>query len=125
MKCACGYSFLADPDNPQLYKNSRFDLNYKRVKKRIRNKEGSFIPGIISIFINRLINFKYKLQNFRLLPSAEQNKIITIIGLIVIILLIISLIYFFCPVPKKVPDEEDIALQLFNYAVCCSSSFLF
>lgn len=121
VKCSCGYSFTADPDNPELYNNASFDIYHKSEKGRI------FKPGIISRSVNRIINLRYKLQNFKLLPSAEQNRIITIIGIIVIILSIVIIIYFFFPSKQKLPDEEGIVMhmQRFPDYADCSSSFLY
>lgn len=111
VRCSCGYFFIADPDNPQLYENAKFDIFYGHNREAgILNKINIFKPGFISKSISRIINLKYELKNFRLLPSSEQNRIITIIGIIVIILLIILILYYFYPTQNKLTDEEGVAL---------------
>lgn len=128
VKCSCGYSFAADPDNPELYKNASFDIYHKSDKGRNRfSILNIFKPSIISRSVNRIISLKYKLQNFKLLPSAEQNRIITIIGIIIIILFILIIVYFFFPSKQKLPDEEGIAMRIMRIPdhADCSSSFLF
>lgn len=86
VKCACGYSFIADPDDKSLYRTGKFDLNKNNKRNHINLKQ---FPDSI---IKKLFNAKYTLQNFRLLPSSEQRRII--LYLIGYIVLIIGIIYF-------------------------------
>jgi hypothetical protein len=81
VKCACGYNFIADPDGTDIYKDASFDLSHSScglkkmspLKNAINNiKINQVIPSVI----NRVLDVKYKLLNFRLLPDAEKKKII-------------------------------------------------
>ena len=71
VKCQCGYSFVADPDDTKLYRKGHFDLK----NKSTLNKKFNF-DQIIPKLIKKFYNIKYKLQNFKLLPTSEQKKII-------------------------------------------------
>ena len=103
VKCPCGYSFTADPDDAELYDGSKFDIS-TRSSKSLRNKK---IPDFFDIpdriknirfgmiyrkVLRTLIDFKYQLQNFKLLPDIERKKIILI--LMSAILIILSVFYF-------------------------------
>ena len=95
--CECGSSFLADPDDPSLYNDAAFDLQraagkksegqsyYKLLSKLKEDYKNLQVKDIFSRIINRLFDYKYKIQNFKILPTPEQKKII-------FVLLIISLI---------------------------------
>ncbi len=104
VKCNCGYSFIANPDNTDIYKNASFDLSHTTgsLKKMAPLKSAidsirfdQFIPSLI----NKFLAVKYKTQNFRLLPDAEKKKIILVlflscaglIGVIVTIYLLSSM----------------------------------
>ena len=92
VKCQCGFSFVADPDDTELYKRGNFDLK----KKSSIMKKLSF-EQIIPQLIKKFYNIKYKLQNFKLLPTSEQKKIILyfilfLIAIIVIVFLMKSTI---------------------------------
>ncbi len=101
VKCACGYSFIANPDNTDIYKDASFDLSHTTgtLKKMAPVKSAISKINFEQIFeaiINRFLNIKYKVQNFRLLPDAEKKKImltilfscIGLIGLIATIYLL-------------------------------------
>ena len=60
---------------------SSYDRILSKLKERYKNVQ---VKDISSRIINRLYDYKYKIQNFRILPTTEQKKII-------IVLLIISL----------------------------------
>ena len=95
--CECGSTFLADPDDPSLYNDAAFDLqgaaagkgrgsSYDRILSKLKERYKNVqVKDISSRIINRLYDYKYKIQNFRILPTTEQKKII-------IVLLIISLV---------------------------------
>lgn len=104
VKCSCGYSFIADPDDTGIYRDASFDLSHTTpgLKKMspLRQWIGSIkVKGLSSFLINGVFNFKYKIQNFRLLPSGEKKKIIlallcicaAIIGLVIAIFLLTHL----------------------------------
>ncbi len=112
VKCTCGYSFVADPDDTRIYKNGEFDL-----KNKISSRQGLF-SWIGKLFnsssrekmswnhiINSILNAKYKLQNFRFLPTSEQKKILTII--LVVIIILIAVILVITSILKK-PGENVV-----------------
>ncbi|MDY6969883.1 MAG: hypothetical protein SVR08_14665, partial [Spirochaetota bacterium] len=72
IKCICGHSFKVSPDDPELYKDAKFDLtiNKKNKKKSILDFD---IKDLSSKLINKYFNLKYNIQNFRLLPTQEQH----------------------------------------------------
>ena len=101
VRCKCGYSFIADPDNPSLYKNAEFDLSYSSKKKPLsllrlfRQLQSVRLKDAYSAFINRYLKVRYTLQNFKLLASSEQQRIVLFMILIgVIAVAIFILIYF-------------------------------
>ncbi len=111
VSCTCGYSFIADPDDPQLYKNGSFDLKGARQKESLYKK---FFAGIqvfsFSDFTgglaSRLINIKYKLQNFQLLPAPEQKKLV--VRGIIIFLIILFLVYILLSSQIKPSVDSNI-----------------
>ncbi|HSV96000.1 MAG TPA: hypothetical protein VLM75_03590 [Spirochaetota bacterium] len=111
VRCACGHGFIADPDNPALYTNARFDVKHgKRGKgaasSRFRDFFGRmYIGKIREAIIIGLLSIKYKLQNFRLLPVVEQRRITAIV--VIILLAIVLLGYLLCG-RGAVPKGSDI-----------------
>jgi len=88
IKYSCGYSFIADPDDIDIYKNAVFDLSRSRCALMTMTpltraiggiKFNRIVPGIITSGLE----LKYKLQNFKLLPGDEKRKIILITAMIV------------------------------------------
>ncbi|HNW27597.1 MAG TPA: hypothetical protein PKN50_03890 [Spirochaetota bacterium] len=82
--CNCGYSFIANPDNTDIYKDASFDLSHTTgtLKKMtpLRNAINSVqFDQIIPSLINKFLDLKYKIQNFRLLPDAEKKKILVVL----------------------------------------------
>ena len=67
VKCQCGYFFIADPDDTKLYKKGNFDI-----KEKLRKKKEFNLDHIIRQLIEKIYDLKYKLQNFKLLPTSEQ-----------------------------------------------------
>ncbi|MBP7734751.1 MAG: hypothetical protein KA369_02135 [Spirochaetes bacterium] len=81
VKCNCGYSFVANPDNTDIYKDASFDLSHTTgtLKKMTPLKsalDSIRFDQIIPSLINKFLDIKYKLQNFRLLPYAEKKKLV-------------------------------------------------
>ncbi len=81
VKCACGYSFVADPDSTDIYADASFDLSRSScdLKKMspLRSAISSINLGqIVPYTITRALNLKYRLMNFRLLPGAEKRKLV-------------------------------------------------
>lgn len=110
VKCACGYNFIADPDNTEMYNNASFDLSQttfglKKLNSLRKAVMGMQFANIGPSIINALLNAKYKIQNFKLLPDSEKRHIIII--LITVLALIAGLValYFYSPFifrPKKI-----------------------
>ncbi len=96
VRCTCGHHFIADPDDPGLYKNARFDLQHDDKKKtavfgRLLGHLGTAnLKRIRVAIITRLLSLKYKLQNFKLLPAAEQRRIAVTIIIILLALAILG-----------------------------------
>jgi hypothetical protein len=98
VKCSCGYSFIANPDDTGMYRDASFDLSHttpglKKMTLFRRWIGGIRVRGLFPSLITGAMNLKYKIQNFHLLPDMEKKKIILIflfisagiIGLIVTI----------------------------------------
>ena len=89
VKCQCGYQFTADPDSSELYQEAQFDLHNKTGSKK----------KLFSIqkLIKNLYDFKYDLQNFKLLPGVKQKKVLLffflLLGLFMIVVLIITKVF--------------------------------
>jgi hypothetical protein len=106
VKCACGYSFIANPDNPDMFKDASFDLSHSTcgVKKMAPLRQalaGIKFDRIIPAIITGSLEIKYKIQNFRLLPGAEKKRIILYIlllgtGIAGIAVVIYLLTHFSC-----------------------------
>jgi hypothetical protein len=76
--CRCGYTFRADPDDPALYRNGRFDLKEKKkpssFKRSIPDIQGlQDLPGRI---VNFFLNLKYDTQNLPLLTDRDRFLVI-------------------------------------------------
>lgn len=113
VRCACGHDFIADPDNPALYTDARFDVRHDTGKRggtfrRFRKLfERLDIGTTRTEIITGLFSIKYKLQNFRLLPGAEQRRIAFIV---VIIILALALIGHLVCGRSVTPQDEGIFL---------------
>ncbi len=113
VRCTCGYDFIADPDEPALYKNARFDLRhdeknkpglYQHLRKRLERVDIGKTPETL---ITGLLSIKYKLQNFRLLPAAEQRRITVIAVIIILALVLLGYLLFG---GSAVPEDGSIFL---------------
>ena len=96
--CTCGSSFIADPDDTSLYKRGSFDVGSQKQKislyQRIRQAAGNLSGRDISEqVIKKLVDFKYRLQNFRLLPAAEQKKLL--VRLLLVVMVVTLLLFFY------------------------------
>ncbi len=108
VRCTCGNTFTADPDDPRLYDDASFDLSYEKKtrgatgkKKQKRQKEARTFAKRKAAVINYLLSIKYTLQNFKVLPTAQQKRIVTA-GLL-ILALIILLGLWICSYPAYTP----------------------
>lgn len=102
VRCQCGKSFTADPDDPSLYKEATFDI-----KGSAARKSGplpaflSFLENIDRIklkhsIITTLYNAKYKIQNYKILPAKEQKKVVIyfLIAFLLIVLIVCAIVFF-------------------------------
>lgn len=87
VQCRCGYSFLANPDDPELYTDATFDVALKK-----KPKTRLSYTNIIKTIIEKLYAYWYTLGNFKLLPTKDKIKVIAIA--LVFILLILLIIYY-------------------------------
>jgi hypothetical protein len=101
VNCACGRSFIADPDDTALYRGSVFDIR-SRSRDNAFNRKIKEVAGRLKKFgsapsargiIGAVYGFKYKMQNFRLLPAKEQRNIVLFLSFMA--MLLIFLIYLF------------------------------
>jgi len=79
VKCPCGCAFIADPDNTDTYKDARFDLNNKRPPRPAK-------PPLKERVMRGIWQYKYNLQNIRLLTGKTRMNTIMVTGLIVLFL---------------------------------------
>jgi len=97
VRCRCGYTFLADPDNPQLYQGATFDLSVKKKPKKNLSPK-----SITKTLIEAIYSYWYTLGNFRLLPTKEKIKVIAIIiAIIILFVLIVYYIFLWHPQPPE------------------------
>ena len=113
VRCACGHDFIADPDNPGLYTDARFDVRHDTRKRGSTFRRFGKLLERLDIgktrteIITGLLSIKYRLQNFRLLPGAEQRRIAFVV---VIILLALALIGHLVCGRSVTPEDEGIFL---------------
>lgn len=104
--CRCGYSFIADPDDPALYKQGYFDLSTQpgktsRLLPRLRAALASVrLRDLGPRAINTTLGIFYKLQNFRLLPAREQRRILFVVALAILAIIAIVLLIRFLGAPS-------------------------
>lgn len=110
VSCSCGANFVADPDDTSLYDGATFDLGTGAAPSGARagasledlKKRGdAFLDGAI----RASYTLRYRLQNFRILPAAEQKKILIALLLIMAVLLIAG--YLICA-PGPVPPGDGV-----------------
>lgn len=113
VRCRCGESFIADPDDPVLYRNASFDLFQRtdagrspfiRAFQRLKSfRPGELIPGLVK----GILNVKYTLQNFPVLPGATQRRIVAIV-ILVLLLIALGVYLLVSLTPRSVPAEGII-----------------
>lgn len=92
VKCPCGYVFTADPDNTNIYKNARFDLNNKRPPDK---------PPLKDKIMRGIWQYKYNFQNIRLLTGKTRLTTIIVMGLIILFLLSIVCLIIILAAPQR------------------------
>ena len=86
VKCSCGHSFIADPDDTELYKDGKFDLSGSSAENKNRiNWNDLRIKFMESFYAN-----KYLLQNYKYLTGTEKRKA----SIILLVCVVVSLIVF-------------------------------
>lgn len=113
VNCHCGNSFIADPDNPDLYNGATFDLHGKNYKKNSWTFLSSLKGRLTSFKVKRawkqvirsLVDYSYKIQNFTILPSDEQRRII-LVFIIIGVLILFAAFFLVCDSPFSISSEE-------------------
>ncbi len=103
--CACGNSFLADPDDTALYEGARFDLASPGPKKKRSNNmpPGKTLRTLVDRGVRRGYDLAYRFQNFFLLPTREQIKLAA--GVLLFLGALFLLCYLVCaPGPCAISD---------------------
>lgn len=106
VKCACGYSFIADPDNTGIYQDASFDLSHSTCGLKKLSPFRTALAGIkfdhfIPAVITKTLEIKYKIQNFRLLPDSDKKRIIrTALIIFIVSICIFVSIYFLAHLSK-------------------------
>lgn len=99
VKCLCGYSFTLDPDDTGIYKDARFDLG---AGNAAHGAPPLHKPPLKERVIRGLWQYRYNLQNIRLLTGKARRNVIIVTALIVLFfLLIFCLILIFMTTPRK------------------------
>ena len=106
--CTCGFSFMADPDDPGLFKDASFDLGTpaKSEKRRffdalLSGSGNMSLKKIKTAFIQGLYNYKYKIQNFRLLPTKEKIRMIAFLAAVIVLIILILYVTFYYQKPAR------------------------
>lgn len=112
VSCTCGNTFTADPDDPRLYDDATFDLSYDKKargntgkKKRKRQKEARTFAQRKAAVINYLLSIKYTMQNFKVLPTAQQRRIVAA-GLLILVVFVL-LILWICSGPGSTGNAAN------------------
>lgn len=111
--CVCGSSFIADPDDPVLYSGATFDIHSDAPQ---REPWGASVSAAIrrlkprditTRIINSALDVTYRLRNFRLLPAAEQLRIVIVAAAIALAAALLLYLIFHAS-PPPLPDEGII-----------------
>jgi hypothetical protein len=86
--CQCGKTFIADPDDPELFKNSTFDIPGKKKKQSISLAKQ--YRELKKKVITSIYNFKYDIQNFPLLPTRNKLRVAGIMAALAAVLLLLA-----------------------------------
>lgn len=93
--CLCGESFIADPDDPVLFKNASFDLGNGRTQFSFgKYLNRRYLNLKIDEAVQALYDFRYRVQNFPLLPWRERFQVLGVLAVIILIIVIIILSMF-------------------------------
>lgn len=86
MSCPCGSSFIADPDDPSLYRGATFDLQER--KKKASASGTKRIRAMADSAIKALYDFWYRVQNIPLMTGRERYKTIAMLAMFLALILI-------------------------------------
>jgi hypothetical protein len=110
VRCACGESFIADPDDTALYKDASFDLARENRSQAgmsgVFRKKISFkgLARLRDRLIERAYRIGYTLQNFPLLPARNQRRIVLAgiaAGIVAAILIYLAYLMY----SRRIPPE--------------------
>ena len=90
VKCGCGHSFIADPDNTELYKDGKFDLSGPSSKNKNRINWSNLRVSIMELFYAN----KYLLQNYKYLTGTDKRKASIILFLCIAVSLMVFIWIF-------------------------------
>ncbi len=101
VRCGCGHSFVADPDDPLLYRDGRFDLGAGKCRKKkargVQSRsERMKLSSIRRWFISFLYELRYSVQNYRLLTKSDRLRLmLQLLAVFVFLSALISTIMIF------------------------------
>lgn len=101
VRCLCGESFIADPDDVSLYTDAKFDISNKKRMHGI--SPGKLLKLGFRALIQKMYEFRYQVQNLPLLTGKERIKTIMILFLLAAFIFIIA--YALC-VSESVPSGD-------------------
>jgi hypothetical protein len=110
VRCVCGESFIADPDDTALYKDASFDIaRENRPKSGLAGElhKKVSIKGLLKIrdrLIERIYKTRYTLQNYPLLPANYQRRIMVLgiaAGIVVAALLYLAYVIYSRSIPPE------------------------
>jgi hypothetical protein len=111
VKCPCGYSFLANPDDPAMYRGGAFDLSAgarrgglcSRIKKLLSRES---LKDLKKKIIRAILQYKYNFQNRQLMTGRQRRDfILTTLALLLAIALLVYAIYFAVTHPASVGQD--------------------
>jgi hypothetical protein len=112
VKCPCGYSFLANPDDPAMYRGGAFDLSagarrgnlFSRLMKLVSRES---LKDLKKKIIRAALQYKYNFQNRRLMTGRQRRDfMLTTLVLLLVIALLFYAVYF--AVTHPAPISQDI-----------------
>ncbi|TAL33916.1 MAG: hypothetical protein EPN93_12845 [Spirochaetes bacterium] len=113
VRCVCGESFVANPDDPALYKNATFDIAHVKEARPGLFDNLSFAElrtrarDLKDAVMQRTYRLKYTIQNFPLLPATSQRRIV-LIGVAAGIALAAILYFIYILHARRIPPEGVI-----------------
>ncbi len=75
IRCTCGYTEIVDPDSKVLYREGKFDLGHEDRQSTFTGLKERLSRITLKKMINQLLDFKYRLQNYRYMVDDERIKV--------------------------------------------------